>query len=135
MIPRPADWSSPTEPEGPAPNQTALPVQLRDPGRLRPERRQTDPSAIPRGPQLAPEDTPRVDALYADLSREIRFRELFVDFSPADTLREAQTFVRYRILPLATLRLRVAKPGRCLSKIYAKSKIAAFPKRSWPYNF
>ena len=57
-----------------------------------------------RGPQLTPADAPRVHALVLELQAEIRGRERFQDFGEADIVWAAETFVRYRIASLASLR-------------------------------
>ena len=100
--PEPADWSSSTVADSPRDPYDPLtpPEQV-----VRRSVQVVNPPLPPiRGPQLTPLDAPRVNAMVTELTAEIRGRERFQDFAPADILWAAETFVRYRIPSLASLR-------------------------------
>ena len=101
ISPEPADWSSSTAADSPRDPYDLPPPEQGD---VRAIRRANPPLPPPRGPQLTPADGPRVNALVLELQTEIRGRERFQDFGEADILWAAETFVRYRIANVASLR-------------------------------
>ena len=108
----------PTRPNPPPPEQE-LP---------RPSRRENAPLADePRGPQLLSAGAHRVAAHVAEITAEIRGRVRFSDVLPSEIAIEAETFARYRIANLASLRRTDREARAMLIKDLRETERRYFP--------
>ena len=124
--PEPAEWPTSTSPSRCSPARFSPPPEQEV---ARARRRGHAPRMDEhRGPQLTPADTQRVNDFVTEPTAEIRGRERFQDFSPADTTWAAQTFVRYRIHNLASLRRKDKEARTMFIKDLREIERRSFPE-------